>query len=70
MKCPILILHGDKDNIVPLKQSKNAIKIIKSDVKELKIIKGAGHGLEKLKHEKQVINLTLNWFRRFLSILQ
>jgi acetyl esterase/lipase len=43
---PFLIMHGDKDNIVPLKQSErfaNALKLAGVKVKML-VLKGAGHG--------------------------
>lgn len=45
---PIKLIHGDKDFIVPLKESKNimnAIKKCKSDAPvELQVIKGGNHG--------------------------
>ncbi|MEM7819264.1 MAG: alpha/beta fold hydrolase [Candidatus Aenigmatarchaeota archaeon] len=67
LKCPVLILHGNKDTVVPLKQSENAMKIIGSEIKELRIINGAEHGFHKASHEKQVIDLTLNWFNKWLK---
>ncbi len=39
---PVLILHGDNDDIVPLRSSERAEKRYKNA--ELKIISGAGHG--------------------------
>jgi dienelactone hydrolase len=38
----VLIIHGDRDGIVPLAGSQQAIKVYPSA--ELKIIRGAGHG--------------------------
>jgi esterase/lipase len=67
IKCPVLILHGDKDTVVPLNQSENAIKIIGSKIKELRIINGAEHGFHDSISEKQVIDLTLNWFVKWLK---
>lgn len=40
-KNPTLIIHGDKDNIVPLSYSENAVNTFENA--ELKIIKGANH---------------------------
>jgi acetyl esterase/lipase len=43
---PYLILHGDKDNIVPLSQSEELAKALKEAGVEaqLVVLKGAGHG--------------------------
>jgi hypothetical protein len=70
IRCPVLILHGNKDTIVPLSQSENAMKIIGSKIKELRIIDGAEHGFHELPYEKQVIDLTLNWFNKWLKQLK
>lgn len=68
VKCPTLILHGDKDTIVPLKHSEKAIKIVKSKIKKLQIIKGAEHGFYEPLYETQVINFTLKWFNEWLKL--
>ena len=39
---PVLILHGDKDDVVPLSCSKKALAVYKNA--QFKIIEGAGHG--------------------------
>ncbi len=62
--CPTLIFHGDKDDVVPLKQSQDAISLISSRHKELRILKGAGHGLAG--YEDQVLTETVEWFARWL----
>lgn len=67
VECPILILHGNKDTVVPLKQSEDAMKIIKSNVKELEVISGAEHGFYEPLYEKEVINFTLGWFNKWLK---
>jgi acetyl esterase/lipase len=43
---PFLILHGDKDNIVPLSQSESLADALKKAGKEaqLVVLKGSGHG--------------------------
>lgn len=44
IKCPCLIIHGDKDDVVPIGQSKNLFKSLKSD-KKLEVIPGADHDI-------------------------
>lgn len=43
IKCPVLIIHGDDDNVVPLQQSEILIKKMGSKKKNLKVIKDAPH---------------------------
>jgi len=68
IKCPILILHGDKDNAVPAAQSKTFLKFIRSKIKKTKIVKGASHNFEEKLHEKLAIDLTLQWFNKWLLV--
>lgn len=61
--CPVLIIHGDKDESVPLEDSKNAIRYLSSDSK-LEIIKGATHDFTE--QIDNIIDLTTKWFRDYL----
>lgn len=65
IKSPILIIHGDKDEIVPLE---HAIKLYNhaNQPKELKIIKGADHRFLNPVNREEAINLSLEWFKRYL----
>ncbi len=45
IKCPTLIIHGDKDNIIPLPHSKEALNFLPKG-SQLKIIKDANHKFE------------------------
>ncbi len=63
VKCPVLIIHGDKDDRVPLKDSKKAIKYLSKESK-LEIIKGADHGFYE--HLDNLIELTTAWFSKYL----
>jgi len=56
---PVLILHGSEDDIVPLENSKEAIKFLPKGSK-LEIIDGAGHDLEE--GYDLVVDLTVDWF--------
>ena len=60
IRLPVLILHGDNDDKVPLETSKEAIKFLPKGSK-LEIIKGAGHDLEE--DYNKVIKLTTKWFK-------
>jgi len=64
IKIPVLILHGDKDDKVPLESSREAIKFFPKGSK-LEIIRGAGHDLEE--NYEKVINLTIEWFDKYLK---
>lgn len=62
IKCPVLILHGDKDDTVPLEHSKEAVKILQDA--RLEIINGGGHKLdEKI---DVVSSFSVNWFKKHL----
>tara|TARA_Y100000034_G_scaffold136471_1_gene213110 strand:- start:2959 stop:3708 length:750 start_codon:yes stop_codon:yes gene_type:complete len=55
--CPVLILHGDNDDTVPLEDSKGAIKIF--DNGKLAIINGSGHKFEGF--ENELIRISSDW---------
>lgn len=61
IRCPVLILHGDKDDCVDLEDSKQAMDHLENG--ELNIIEGAGHILD-VRHE--TFDLTLDWFKKHL----
>jgi len=63
---PFLIMHGDKDNIVPLRQSEMLETALKAaDVPvTLFVVKGAGHGFAGLAEAKMVVE----FFERTLAM--
>lgn len=64
IKCPVLIIHGDEDDRVPLQDSKNAMKYLPKNSK-LEIIAGADHDFtEQL---SQFIDCSISWFRKYLA---
>lgn len=63
VKCPTLIIHGERDENVPIEGSKRAIKLMNCK-KELKIIPDEDHDFYKQIDE--VINLTVEWFKKYL----
>lgn len=60
-----LIIHGERDELVPLAQ---AIEIFHhlNLPKEIHVIGGADHQLTLPAHRQRAIDLTVDWFRRFL----
>lgn len=64
VKCPVLIIHGDRDDVVPVENSRQAMRYLPNGSK-LEIIKGADHGFyEQL---DQFIEHTVEWFKRFMA---
>jgi hypothetical protein len=66
INCPTLIVHGDKDTIVPLAHSKELFKILKKP-KQIKIIEGSEHGFHDQDSSKEAIDLSLKWFVKWLK---
>jgi len=64
IKSPILIIHGDKDDTVPLEQSKEAMQFLPKESK-LKIVKDGDHKLDN--KMDLVIPLSVEWFKRYLT---
>lgn len=62
--CPMLLIHGDADSIVPVSQSINAFRLANKP-KQLEIIRGADHNFENSNYEK-VTDLTAKWFKKWL----
>lgn len=63
---PVLIIHGDKDNTVPLQQSESLVKKLReANVPvSLTIKKGAGHGWDRTEEE---IKMFIDWFDKHLK---
>ena len=61
IKCPTLIIHGDRDDVIPIDHSKEALKYLPPG-SQLKIIQGANHMFEG-KEEKVVKEIDM-WIRK------
>ena len=48
-KIPVFLIHGKKDDVVPLKLSKKILSIFPKAKKKIKIIKGGDHSLSRKK---------------------
>jgi pimeloyl-ACP methyl ester carboxylesterase len=65
VNCPVLIVHGDKDEEVPVCHARILYREAKG-LKRLEIIEGGDHRLSDIFHRKLAINLSLNWFTKHL----
>ncbi|MBS7641750.1 MAG: alpha/beta fold hydrolase [Candidatus Bathyarchaeia archaeon] len=66
IRAPILIVHGDKDQVIPLDEVKRCFDLVKDldDRNELYIVSGGDHTFSKREHTKEVIDKTLEWLSR------
>lgn len=64
LKIPIKIVHGDKDDVVPIKYSKRALKLLWKG--KLSIIRGADHGFYEPTQTKCLIDESIAWFKKYL----
>jgi len=64
--CPILVVHGTADQSVPLEHAQHFYDRARSQVKELKIIKGSDHNYTKPEHLDEVKTAVAGWFAKVL----
>lgn len=65
IRCPVMLLHGDADEIVELKQSEAILKKITAPC-ELKVIRGAPHPLPVSEQAGEVFAAAAGWFAKYL----
>jgi pimeloyl-ACP methyl ester carboxylesterase len=65
IKCPVLIIHGDADERVPLKDSKKAVPYLSNESK-LEIVAGATHKFND--HLGIFADLAAAWFQKYLPL--
>lgn len=66
-KLPVLILHGEKDRIVPASVSKHFYQTISSSDKELKIYPDLYHEIFNENSKDEIIDKVINWLDKNLS---
>jgi hypothetical protein len=64
---PTLIIHPEKDASVPLSHAQDFYQAAAAAAKELVVIPGADHVFSSVAWEREVIELTVEWFREHLS---
>lgn len=62
---PILILHSSSDEVVPLEHAQKLHEAA-PEPKRLEIVEGADHVFSKNEHLNKIIDLGLEWFKKYL----
>jgi len=62
IKCPVLIIGGDNDKVIPIEQQKMLFDKIKSK-KEIYIFKNGDHNLEGWENSEELGNIIKNWIK-------
>lgn len=65
LRNPILIIHGSVDNQVPVSDACKLYDKAK-EPKSIRIFKGADHRFTNPSHRKKAVELTLDWFKKWL----
>ncbi len=61
---PTLIIHGDKDNTIPLSHSQEAISLLPLQSNKLIVIHGANHTFDN--YLEKLISFSVSWFQKYL----
>lgn len=64
--CPVLILHGDRDNTVPVEEARELYALL-SGPKEITILKGADHRLSDPSQLRRALDESVNWLTHHLQ---
>lgn len=65
IRCPLLIIQGNNDEIVSVEDA-HKLYSHANEPKRLEIIDGANHVFDTSEHHEKIVNLSLEWFRRYL----
>jgi len=63
---PLLIIHGSRDNVVPVEHAKMLYNSA-GEPKKLVVIDGADHTFNRRDWESKVIEITVEWFKKTLK---
>ena len=66
MKINLLVVHGDKDEIVPVKEAHMAHKSNPTHI-DLAVIRGADHMFSAENHRRQTAAVVIDWFDRHMT---
>jgi fermentation-respiration switch protein FrsA (DUF1100 family) len=64
--CPVLIVHGSDDEIVPLDDACEIYKCADAP-KRLEILDGGDHTFSRKDHLEKIAELSLDWFNQYLT---
>ena len=60
-----LVIHGDRDELVPVEHARMIYEHLNSP-KKMEVIEGGDHRLTHPNHREKAIEMTLEWFERYL----
>ena len=60
ISCPVLILHGDRDDVVPVEEAHELHECINGE-KKLSILNGADHRLSDAQHMNRALSEAMEW---------
>ena len=60
-----LVIHGDRDELVPVEQARMIYERLNAP-KKMEIIEGGDHRLTHPHHREKALEMTLEWFERYL----
>jgi uncharacterized protein len=63
MRIPMLVVHGDRDAIIPVAEAQRAHEVNPQQV-ELCIIEGGDHMFARTQHRQKVVEAVTSWFCR------
>jgi len=63
--CPILIIHGTSDDVVSTEDA-HRLYYHASEPRRLEEVEGANHVFSEPEHLEKIVNLSLEWFKRYL----
>lgn len=68
IEAPVLLIHGEKDDIVPVDQAREMYDALLRAGKtvELKVFPGQGHGISSPEARDEVWRLTFEWLDRYM----
>ncbi|MFN3302064.1 MAG: prolyl oligopeptidase family serine peptidase, partial [Patescibacteria group bacterium] len=66
IKIPTLIVHGRKDEKIPLEMAKEAFKKLKVKEKKITIFPQGDHHFENYFSRRKLINHSVKWFKKYL----
>ena len=64
-KKPLMVVHGDADEIIPIKNAYLA-KALNPEHMELAVISGADHMFSNEEHRSQIVKQVVKWFKEHL----
>ncbi len=66
VKCPVLLIHGSSDELIPVNHVEELYRNIGSNIKKLIIIHNADHSFSNPIHRAAIIDYSLEWFNNHL----